>query len=154
MVINKSIIWSDNPLLVFQITCWQTLVNAIAQISSCCNPWRCYKCFYNSKPEDAAPHRIHIANTWMAFNVCRAFSQLHYIPLKDRHEIDTITVSLAKTSTGVSHMWYSRQPSPSEENADLTYLTLLFLRIQKPRQIKIPCLKEVEGEELKKIKNS
>lgn len=36
-----------------------------------------------------------------------------------------------------------------EKNIDLTYLTLLLLRIQKHRQVKSSCLKHVE-EELKK----
>lgn len=93
MVINKSIS-SENLVLVFQLTCWQTLVNAIAQISSCCNPWKCYNHFYKTKPEEAAPHRIHIANTWMGFNVCRAFSQFHYIPLKQNPKMYLILSQL------------------------------------------------------------
>lgn len=54
MVINKSIS-SENLVLVFQLTCWQTLVNAIAQISSCCNPWKCYNRFYKTKLKKQHP---------------------------------------------------------------------------------------------------
>lgn len=62
MVINKSIS-SENLVLVFQLTCWLGLVNAIVQISSCCNPWKCYKLFYKSKPQEVAPNRIQTADT-------------------------------------------------------------------------------------------
>lgn len=58
MVINKSI-YSENLVLVFQLTCWLGLVNAIVQISSCCNPWKCYKPFYKR----VAPNRIQTADT-------------------------------------------------------------------------------------------
>lgn len=67
---------------------------------------------------------------------------------KPQNVFDTITASLAKTSLAL--LAVRNAAMPLMENADRTYLASLPLRIQKSRQIPIPCLKGVEGEDLGK----